>query len=735
VKNIERFRQLIRAPIRSGIGLGLVMVILASIGVIIHDTWRDMRASEAAAAALVLCTLVIIGLGARYRRRLDRVRERLADREAAMDHKSAELEAALDHVSQGIMMIDRTGTVAVMNRRTATLLDLPERFVGTRPKFSDILAYQWETSEFGRDGEMLDPEVRAFIRSGGLSARPEAYERTRPNGMVLEVRSTPLPDGGVVRTYADITPRKQTETALAEARDKAEAANRARSAFLAMMSHEIRTPLNGVIGLADVVMDTRLDDEQRRCVTALRESAGHLLQIINDVLDYSELDAGRMKIETLPLDLAQILHSTIDLLAPAAREKGLRIDLAIEPDVPQRLVGDSRRLRQILLNLVGNAVKFTSEGSVRIGVSRGPGGPGADAHAITFAIRDTGIGMAPDGVAKLFQEFSQLDGSMSRRFGGTGLGLAICRKLVDQMGGSIEVESELGCGTVFTVTLPFGVDESSAAPSPPGALDRDHAGRPTARRLRILLVEDNLTNLLVATKLLENIGHTVDAVGNGLEAVRAVQTRGYDLVLMDVMMPVMDGLTACREIRKLPGPVGAIPIVAVTANARKDDMDAAKAAGMNDFTGKPITHDRLQRVIERVMNDPPHVAAPSAVPDAGPMVFDRLAMDRFAEEIGSDNARGLLAIFFDDAQARIERMMQCVDNRVDLTIDAHSLKSAAATFGLMVVSAQAARLEMDAAEMPRPEIVAALDRLADAFAQARCSVPPHYLETIVDSAA
>jgi signal transduction histidine kinase len=221
------------------------------------------------------------------------------------------------------------------------------------------------------------------------------------------------------RMSQGITRRKQTETALAEARDRAEAANRARSAFLAMMSHEIRTPLNGVIGLADVVMDTRLDDEQRRYVTALRESAGHLLQIINDVLDYSELEAGRMKIEARPFDLAQILHSTIDMLAPAAREKGLRIDQAIEPDVSQRLIGDSGRLRQILLNLVGNAVKFTSEGSVRIEVSRRPGGTGADAHSIIFAIRDTGIGMAPDGVAKLFQEFSQLDGSMSRRFGGT----------------------------------------------------------------------------------------------------------------------------------------------------------------------------------------------------------------------------------------------------------------------------------------------------------------------------
>jgi len=210
VKNSERFRQLIRAPLRPGTGLGLAMVGLASIGAILHGSWRDTRASAAAAAALVLCTLVIVGLGARYRRRLDRVRERLADSEAAIKRKSTELEAALDHVSQGIMMIDRSGTVAVMNRRTATLLDLPERFVGTRPKFSDILAYQWETSEFGRDGEMLDPEVRAFIRAGGLSTRPEAYERTRPNGMVLEVRSTPLPDGGVVRTYADITPRPAT---------------------------------------------------------------------------------------------------------------------------------------------------------------------------------------------------------------------------------------------------------------------------------------------------------------------------------------------------------------------------------------------------------------------------------------------------------------------------------------------------------------------------------------------
>jgi len=394
---------------------------------------------------------------------------------------------------------------------------------------------------------------------------------------------------------------KQALNDLSSAKDVAEQANVMKTHFLANMSHEIRTPLNGVLGMAQVMALNALTDPQKQRLEVIQTSGETLLSVLNDILDVSKIEAGRMELERAPFDIGQVAASACALFT-GADYGGVCFSLAVAPEAAGRWEGDSVRVRQIILNLVSNALKFTTQGQVDVAIGRSPRGGG-----LVISVADTGIGIAPAVLPRLFEKFVQADNTMTRRFGGTGLGLTICRSIAELMGGAITVESTLGVGTTFRVALPLPWLGPSLSAPPPASGDARPADARGLDGLRVLASEDNATNRLVLKTVLDALGLRPTIVDNGRLAVDAWLREPFDLVLMDIQMPVMDGVAATREIRRLEGAAGKLrtPIIALSANAMKRQVIEYLAAGMDAHLAKPIQIDRLHAMLEAVRRGQP----------------------------------------------------------------------------------------------------------------------------------
>ncbi|WP_415258946.1 ATP-binding protein [Thauera phenylacetica] len=493
---------------------------------------------------------------------------------------------------------------------------------------------------------------------------------------------------------------------LRAAKDAAEAASLAKSRFLATMSHEIRTPMNGVLGMTELLLASANDEDQARKARAALQSGENLMAILDDLLDFSKIEAGRMELESIALDPGRLAREVVELAGPIAAGKGLRLATHVDASVPAWIVGDPTRLRQVLNNLLGNAVKFTTAGEVCLSMRASPRA-GAGACVLEIEVRDTGIGVAPEVLPHLFEAFAQADGTTTRRFGGTGLGLAIVHQLVELMGGTIAATSTQGVGSRFRVELPLAL-----ATSGPSAESTGNAG-PSAAHVaaqwpgaRVLLVEDNPINQTLAIEQLRGFGCKVRLACNGAEAVEACARERFDLVLMDCQMPVMDGYEACRRIL---APGGAEPpgaIVAMTANAMRDDREHCQAAGMADFLAKPYRSADLAAVLERWLPAALRVATP-AVEAAGPRepaaaaereaVFDPAALAALSVQHcgGEAIVAQVVELFLVEGRRQIDTLREAWRRR-DLDTAAraaHTLKASAATLGAMRLSARCNNIE------------------------------------------
>ncbi|MCU0554794.1 MAG: PAS domain S-box protein [Syntrophales bacterium] len=628
-------------------------------------------------------------------------------------------------------------------------MDLRMNLDYVSPSMRTMYGYTPEEAKGFRFEKLLTPDavqkvlalyrvIKGLMAQGTLSGKGFSetlvLEHVRKDGSTFwgetQVSITVDDDGQIVGLQAvtrDITERKRAEI-LVKDKEAAEIANRAKSEFLARMSHEIRTPLNGIIGMTELCLGQDPDENIKGLLQTLYGEARSLSGLIDDILDLAKIEAGKMVLGTCPFDLADLIRTVEEGFAPRARQKGLHFETYLAPDIPVNLVGDPVRLRQVLVNLIGNALKFTPAGGVSVSgeLVRDAGG----AVTVMVSVSDTGIGIPPDRQQRIFEAFEQADGSTTRQYGGTGLGIAIAKEIVRMMGGEIGVVSEPGEGSTFwfTAELQKGAEREAARGQEVG----ERPAAPVAGTLaprqgrRILLVDDYAVNLEVARRHLEAGGHAVALARNGREAIDAFRSGGYEIIFMDIQMPVMDGIEATRAIRALENGCGTatrIPIVALTAHAVREYIDACLQAGMDDYLIKPVFRQNLLDKVARWTDGDGSAASRAAAdrePAASPPVpAEPMDFARALEEFDGNREFlvGLLERFLENVRAQLGTIREALD-RADADIlrrEAHAIKGGAANLAAAELSSAAAELEKTAKSGSLEEALGGVARLETAY--------------------
>lgn len=596
-------------------------------------------------------------------------------------------DGRVEWVNDGFARMTGYTLAEVVGRTPGSVLQGPE---------TDVQVVQRIRENLRRD-QGFEEEILNYAKDG------------RPYWVSIEVQPIRDEVGQTIQFMGierDITGSRTRERQLEEARQKAEEASHAKSRFLAMMSHEVRTPLNGVLGSLGLLQDTVLDAQQRKYVETSRGSAEWLLSIINNILDYSKIEAGKTELEPAVFNVPSLVHSVIAMLEPRASEKAISIRAEIDPDVPSIVEGDSTKIRQVLLNLAGNGVKFTQRGEVRIRVSLLE--ESGQQLRLRFTVSDTGKGIALEQQGRIFEEFWTRSEDTSHGSPGTGLGLSISRRLVNILGGEIHFESRAGAGTRFWFDIPLAAVSRDAIAFKEALSGREGSKTDWTRgihlRGRALIAEDNPANQMIAQSLLTRIGLRVDVVANGLEAVDAARSRPYDLVLMDIGMPEMDGVAATRAIRAIEGPIARVPIIALTAHVMRGERESLLGQGLDDYLAKPIDRTALLECLTRWLTpEAPQVTGShhTEIPDhahGSDSSIDRRVLDQLLEDVGAENAEAVVDAFVLELERQADQLQEAADksDQEAMAQAAHRIKGSAASFGANQLSRLAASIEQAA---------------------------------------